>query len=33
MTINILTHAALRAAKPAQKPYKLSDGGYRKRVN
>src|ERR1700689_1823930 len=27
MTINILTHAALRAAKPAQKPYKLSDGG------
>lgn len=27
MAINKLTHAALRSAKPTQKPYKLSDGG------
>jgi integrase len=27
MTINKLAHAVLRAAKPTQKPYKLSDGG------
>ncbi len=27
MAINNLTHAALRAAKPTEKPYKLSDGG------
>ncbi len=27
MAINILTQSALRAAKPTQKPYKLSDGG------
>jgi integrase len=27
MAINKLTHAALRGAKPTQKPYKLSDGG------
>ena len=27
MAINKLTHTALRAAKPTEKPYKLSDGG------
>lgn len=27
MAINILTLAAIRAAKSTQKPYKLSDGG------
>jgi hypothetical protein len=27
MAINKLTQSALRAAKPTQKPYKLSDGG------
>ena len=27
MAINKLAHAVLRAAKPTQKPYKLSDGG------
>ena len=27
MAINKLTNAAMRAAKPTQKPYKLSDGG------
>jgi len=26
MAINKLTHTALRAAKPTEKPYKLSDG-------
>jgi len=27
VAVNNLTHAALRAAKPTEKPYKLSDGG------
>jgi Arm DNA-binding domain len=27
MAINKLTNAALRAAKPTEKPYKLTDGG------